>query len=414
MMVAVRSAAPAASARPRRLRWLLLLLVLTALAAGLRLQASPWLREARLRRLSLPELVRVAAAQPGDPLAQYYLGAALERRGRKREAEAAYGASLDRSPRQSRARARLAALYAGRGQETAAAALLQQGVEVDPTTLELHLALAQLYEGRGDFRRAAYEWQVSTLLSPRNAEAWYRLGRAWMALNDESRALEPHRAAARLDPLSAGYHKGAAMALRLAGRYDEAEAHCRHALFLLPEDPDAHFERMKVLRERDGSTPEVEACARRAAALRPDEPVFGYHLAGVLRERGRKAPAAAEYRAVLRRLPSHRPPPTLAAWSEWSLWLSYLEGSHMGLARLLPQLGADAEAARHLSEYRRLSDFHVRAGQLIGRLGNRPADRGLRAELARLTARAGYPELAAEAAAAGRTPPPEARPADRR
>jgi tetratricopeptide (TPR) repeat protein len=385
-----------ASSPRRRLLLLLGALAILLAVAGVRTANSEGFREDRLRGMRLADLRATAARHPDDPLTQYYLGQALERAGRSSEAETAYGKALDGDPKASRSRARMAALFADRHEERAAEALLRQGLEADPTSLELHLALAQLYEGRGDFRRAAYHWELSTVLAPQKGELWYRLGRSWMALNDEGRALEPHLKAVKLDPLSPEYQKAAAMALRLRGRYDEAERHCRHALFLLPDDAAAHFERMKILRERDGTTEEVEASMRRAVSLRPDEPQFRFYMGAVYMDRGNLEPAAAEYRETLRLLPAHEPAPTLSAWSEWSLWLSYLKGSHLNLARVCQRRGEKEAASRHRRAYEETSQYHVRAGQLIGRIGNKPKDAPLRLELARLHAHSGRLALADE------------------
>jgi len=169
-----------------------------------------------------------------------------------------------------------------------------------------------------------------------------------------------------LAPLSAASQKAIAGALRLRGRYAEAECHCRRALFLRPDDAESEFLLMKILRDRDGATPEAEASMRRAVALQPDDPQLRYYLATICQERGKPAAAAAEFQATLRLLQTH-PLRAAASWAERQLWLSYMEGAHFNLAKLFQGSGRAKLAAAHLAEFRRLNDYHVLANQLQAR-----------------------------------------------
>src|SRR5262249_50093939 len=105
----------------------------------------------------------------------------------------------------------------------------------------------------------------------------------------------------------------------------------------------------------------------------------------------------------------NKPRGLAAQWNEWSLWFSYLEGIHSNLARLLKRLGHPQEADRELVVFRRLSDYHQRANQLLGQVANQPKNAPLRFELARLHAKAGFYGLAAEQYRAGLEVQPDAR-----
>jgi tetratricopeptide (TPR) repeat protein len=250
------------------------------------------------------------------------------------------------------------------------ATLLQQAVERDPASSSLHRALARLYEQQGEWRRAAAAWTMLTSLSPEDADGWFRLGGCWMRLSDEGRALDPFQRAVALAPLSAVHQRALAGALRLRGRYAEAERHCRLGLFLRPDEPEAHFELAKLLRDRDGATSEAEASLRRAVTLRPEDPVLHYYLGALLQEQGRTTSAIAEYRAALRRLEAGEPPVDTDG-SESSARLAYRKGAHFNLAALLQRQGRQAEAARHQAAFRRLSEEQLRTGQLLARLAAR-------------------------------------------
>lgn len=207
--------------------------------------------------------------------------------------------------------------------------------------------------------------------------------------------------AVQLAPLNARYQRAVAAALRLRGRYEEAERHCRAALHLRPDDAEAHFEMMKILRDRSGTGVEVAEEIRAAVALEPANPQFRYYLGTILEEQGKVAVAIAEYEAALRLFPQQRPRETASAWAHLSLWLSYMEGAHFSLVRANQRAGRRRQARVHQTEFQRISEYHIRANQLMGRIGNRPADAALRFGLAGLHARAGFLELAREQYRAG-------------
>jgi tetratricopeptide (TPR) repeat protein len=387
--------------RSRRLQAALCLLAILAAVGLVRLLHSRGYREYRLRRMSEPELHAWTAKQPGEALGHYHLALACDRSGREDEAAREYGKALDLDPWLTAARPPLAALLVARGQRRAAEILLQQGAQLDPAAPALHAGLARFDEARGDFRSAASEWDLAVSLAPQDAAAWFHLGRCWMDLDVESRALPPFQRAVRLAPLSAECQEALAGALRLRGRYAEAGRHCRRALFLRPDDPQAHFELAKLLRDRDGATPQAEQSLRHAVSLQPDNPVLRYYTGTICLERGELSAAAAEYQAALRLLHAQEPPATSAGWPERTVWLSYLEGAHFNLARALQRLGRATEAAGHLAQFRRISDYHLRVNQLLVRAATRPDDASLRFELARVHAAAGFWRLADEQYRAG-------------
>lgn len=390
-----------ASPRPRRLKMLLGVLLLLVVVGLYRFLHSPWYQEHRLRRMSAAERQAWTVRYPDDPLGHYYLGQSYKRAGEATKEAEAYAKALNLNPLESRARSELAGLLVASRQEKAAENLLLEGVRFDPGVAELHRGLGLIYEARQDFRRATHEWQTVTSLAPNDHNAWFRLGVCWMGMNDETRAGAAYQRAVELNPLSAAYQRAAAGALRLQGRLAEAEKHCRRALFLLPDDPIAHFELMKILRDRDGTTPEVEASMRHVVDLQPDNPQFRYYFGSILRDRGRLKEAAEAFETAIRLFEGNRPRDQSIYWNDWGVWLSYIQGSHFNLAHVLQRLGRAKEAATHLAQHRRLNRYQVRASQLFGQIGNRPKEPNLRFELARVHAAAGSVGMAIEQYRAG-------------
>jgi tetratricopeptide (TPR) repeat protein len=371
-------------------------------------KAAAWYDEQRLEGMDGPALQAWSASHPEDALGHFYLGMALGRSGRPTEAAAQLSRALDLDPSLSRARWRLARLLVAASRDRDAESLLLQGLRLDPNAPTLHAGLGRLYEDRQQFRPAAAEWQKAASLAPRDVDSWYHLGRCWMGVNDDARALRAYRRAADLTPSSPTYQKALAGVLRLVGRYREAEAHYRRARALDPHDPDVHFGLAKVLWDRDGATAEAEQNLRQAVALEPDSPLLHYTLADLCRQRGSLQAAREQYQAALSLLKTREPLPA-AAWAVREQWLARLEGPHFNLARLLGRLGRSAEAAGHLAQFRRISDYRNHANQLLVRMANRPGEAALHFDLARLHASAGFPRLAEEQYRAGLRLHPDSR-----
>jgi tetratricopeptide (TPR) repeat protein len=375
---------------------------LMAVAASLVLVArSSWYRQYRLGRMNEAALRDWTERKPDDALGHFYLGLVRGRSGDVREGARQLEKALELDPTLVQARWRLARVLAATGQPDAAESMLREGLRLEPSAARLHAEMGRLYEGRRAYRLAAGEWEKATSLDPKDAEAWYQLGLARMGVNDETRALAAYRRAADLAPRSATYQKALAGVLRVKRQYEDAERHCRRALELAPNDPDAHFGLAKLLWDRDGATPQAETSMRRAVSLQPESPLLHYSLASLEQERSAPEAAAREYREALRLLGTREPPPAPGGWDERERWLSQLEGPLFNLAQVLQRLGHSEEAARHLARFRRISDYRNRVRQALVRIANRPGDAALHFELARVHASAGSPELAAEEYQAG-------------
>jgi len=158
---------------------------------------------------------------------------------------------------------------------------------------------------------------------------------------------------------------------------------------------------MKILRDREGATLPVEEAIQKAVDLQADNPQFHYYLATIFQERGKHRQAAKAYIAALKLFYANRPHGLTVQWNDYGLWLSYVEGSHFNLARLLKRLGLPKESDTELAIYRRLSRYHQTANQLVGVAANQPQNASLRFQLARLHAAAGFAELAEEQYRAG-------------
>jgi serine/threonine protein kinase/TolB-like protein len=138
------------------------------------------------------------------------------------------GAFLDLAPRESRPRARAAALKA---------------IELDESLAEAHTTLADcLFYYDWDWDGAEREFRRAIELNPNYATAyqWYSEYLGAMLRHDE--AIAAARRAQEIDPLSPVITVSVGRALRVAGRLDEAIAEVRKAIDLDENFPGAWFD----------------------------------------------------------------------------------------------------------------------------------------------------------------------------
>jgi serine/threonine protein kinase/Flp pilus assembly protein TadD len=111
-------------------------------------------------------------------------------------------------------------------------------------------------------------------------------------------------AAMALRPQNPGVRHNLAMALRRAGRLDEAAAAFRQAIALKPEYPAAHSGLGLVLLDK-GRPDEAAAAFRQVVRLKPGSADAHYDLGNALRVKGDLDEAIAAYRQALRLKPDH-------------------------------------------------------------------------------------------------------------
>jgi len=126
--------------------------------------------------------------------------------------------------------------------------------------------------------------------APRFGVAWKGMGLAQLMQGKD--AVHAFRMAAEHLPEDAESHENLGLALKRAGRLDEAAVCFRRAIKFNAASASAHVNLGNLLRET-GDTAEAEAAYRRALALKPDLVEAHINLGSILHEAGRMEEALA-------------------------------------------------------------------------------------------------------------------------
>jgi len=209
-------------------------------------------------------------------------------------------------------------------------------VRRDPANPVFRSTLARFQRERGATKDAVALYRQAVALTPNDPDAWYNLGVAAAECCDRAEARQALATAARLDPKRAAAHNALGVlqmeagegedavrtfqraidsdprdargwnnlgnALRALGRIDEAETAYRKATTLAPTYADP-FNGLGVLLVQQRLPREALTYFETAIRNQPDFYEAQLNRGIALQEAGDKVAAAAQYRALLERLP---------------------------------------------------------------------------------------------------------------
>jgi arylsulfatase A-like enzyme/Tfp pilus assembly protein PilF len=209
-------------------------------------------------------------------------------------------------------------------------------VRRDPANPVFRSTLARFQRERGATKDAVALYRQAVALTPNDADAWYNLGVAAAECCDRNEARQALTTAARLDPKRAATHNALGVlemeagegqaavrtfqraidadardargwnnlgnALRALGRIDEAETAYRKATTLAPTYADP-FNGLGVLLVQQRLPVEALRYFDTAIQNQPDFYEAQLNRGIALQEAGNNVAAAAQYRALLERLP---------------------------------------------------------------------------------------------------------------
>ena len=183
---------------------------------------------------------------------------------------------------------------------------LRQAVAASPASAMAHNTLGSALQATGDLDGATREYREALRLRPDDFDARYNLGQALLARGHADEAIVELREALRIRPEDAGGHArlGAALLTDSANgasarRLVEAIEHCRRAIEIDPEQVSARYNLGQALARRG----ELAAAARElgeALRLRPDDADTLDALGLVLMAQGHGLEAATRFRQALR------------------------------------------------------------------------------------------------------------------
>jgi len=181
---------------------------------------------------------------PALPEAPFTLGVVLWQTGRADEAAAMFKEAIARRPEYAEAHYMVGTIFRQDGDADAALFELREAIRLNPMSAEAQTTLGQMLQARRDAEGAAKAFAEAERLNKLKADAQAAVfavnaGIEAMKRHETAAAIEKFREAVRLAPDNAQAHYQLALALRRAGRQDEARAEFTAARRLAPylKDP---------------------------------------------------------------------------------------------------------------------------------------------------------------------------------
>jgi tetratricopeptide (TPR) repeat protein len=236
----------------------------------------------------------------GDQVRRARLDAAVRahRAGRLREAVAAYGALLRRTPDDADLLQLLGVALAQLGRCADAVALLARSLELTPDRPSVLLNLAQALHTLGREEEALQACNRALALDAALAGGYRTRAAALTALGRRDEALANAGHAVRLALQDAGAHADLGVALEAVGREREALQCFERAIALDPNLAAAHHNHAMLL-ARLGEHVRALQSFDRALALQPHHAALAANRASTLKELGRLAEAEQSYSLAL-------------------------------------------------------------------------------------------------------------------
>lgn len=209
-----------------------------------------------------------------------------------------------------------------------AMALTQAAEQQQPGLPEVRFVRGKVYYALGFYEQAREEWEQVLAEEPDYWLWWQSVGDAAFQQADFAAALQHYRRAAELDPNPVAWH-GMASAYWETGRQDSVALALQQALVLDSTYAPAHIS-MADLRAEEGAIDDALAHARTALRLVPGDAEYRLRVAELLLQSGRPADALPHFEAA-------------QAAEPWN------PSPVHGLGSALMQLGREADGSAHLA-----------------------------------------------------------------
>ncbi|HVW21784.1 MAG TPA: tetratricopeptide repeat protein [Opitutaceae bacterium] len=265
------------------------------------------------------------AKRPGNSVAQYNLGFALDQAGRLPEAMEHFVRAWQLRPDLAETHYSLGFALFQQGRAEAAVAQYEEALKLKPAYLEAENNLGAALAALGRTDEALAHYRAALKLDPGDPHVHDSLGNLYLQLDRPEQAAAEYAEAVRLDPASPVAQTNLGGALLQLGRGPEALPHLEEAARLAPDLPQAQAKLGDALMEANRA---VDAVPHYEAALRgnPNDVQAQTNLAIALGASGRLPEAVDHYRAALRLDPS-------------------LADAHFDLGNALARMGRFPEAA---------------------------------------------------------------------
>jgi hypothetical protein len=154
------------------------------------------------------------------------------------------------------------------------------------TVYRYHFDTALYYETKGDYVRALEELKLAGDLRPENHHVLFCLGVASYQLKDFKAAEDYFNRAIRVFPLYIDAHYNLGFLFNQQGRFEEAAAVLRTAVYFDPDDPGSRFELARAyegMKDFEKAKVELRQVLSRGTALSPAEKKLAARKLSVLR-----------------------------------------------------------------------------------------------------------------------------------
>jgi tetratricopeptide (TPR) repeat protein len=180
----------------------------------------------------------------------------------------------------------VALVEAAAGQRDAALQRLDLALRLAPQAPGLHAAAAEVLVASGRLPDALAHWDRAAALAPQEPGFPIARGSALHEAGQYAAAAEAFRQATDIAPHLAHAWSNRAETSRRLDRFDEAIAHARKALNLLPRNRDVRYNAALALTD-GGQDADAEALLRGLVAERPDDAEANFELGELLLRQGR-------------------------------------------------------------------------------------------------------------------------------
>lgn len=196
-----------------------------------------------------------------------------------------------------------------RGRHVEACTALQRAHVQRPRDALLLIDLGNAQQGCGERDAARASWRRASELAPTHPMPWFNLGRNLQLEGRTTPAIDALSRAAELAPDFIPARILLGDALVHAGRFDDADAQYREALWRNPACGDAWrgLANMKTRPLSDEDREQLALNHDRPDVAEPDRVAMGYALGKVCEDHGRYAEALAALQAANARLRQHKP-----------------------------------------------------------------------------------------------------------
>jgi tetratricopeptide (TPR) repeat protein len=205
------------------------------------------------------------------------LGNALHQAGRPEQAAEAYRQAIALRPDHSRAHMRLAMALNDLGRFEAAITHCQAALAIEPDFVPARMILASALRGASRIQEAAKVWREIVALDPQRAESYCHLGKDLAELGLYAEALSCHDRAIALQPAEPEFHRARGEVLIHLNDAEKAAAAFRQAIALAPDSKPPWAGLSWALRLL-GRFAEADACVKRLREIDPDDSLAVRHL----------------------------------------------------------------------------------------------------------------------------------------